>query len=385
MAGREVAQELLDALERRPDLVLLFAPTEVYDHQALLEELRASLGPDVRIAGCTSTAEIGQNGALLGSVTAMGLSLQGDGDSIDVEVFSAQIDDVPDAFPGEDESFRLGRALGEQLSSFGPRLVMLFPDGVFSMPAEVIRGLQQAAGVDFPIVGGCAGEREFKMSHTAQFVGDRVLSRGAVAVGFRGPLRIQCAAGTGFQPLGRERICTKVEGKFVVEIDGEPALEMYRQLLGDEVEQPAFGIAHPLAMLPPDASGDSWSTQGFVIRAVQRADERGALQCGGVVHEGARVRITRATREQLLAGAVETWDRALAKSPNPELAFFYSCAGRKMILGPRHFHAEMERVLAGLPDELPRIGFYTYGELAPLGGAAMHHDETFTVVLMSRE
>ena len=81
-AGRDVALELVEALGAKPDLVMLFMPTELYDHQAVIAALRAAIGPGARIAGCTSMAEIGQVGALTGSVTAMGMCL----DKVGVEV-----------------------------------------------------------------------------------------------------------------------------------------------------------------------------------------------------------------------------------------------------------------------------------------------------------
>ena len=103
----------------------------------------------------------------------------------------------------------------------------------------------------------------------------------------------------------------------------------------ESIDDPVLGVLHPLAMVSSSADGDSWNQHEQVIRVVQKFDERGALLCGGDIHEGALVRITRATREDLLAGAVATCERALARLPEPEAAFIFNCAARKMILG--HF------------------------------------------------
>ncbi|MCA9701228.1 MAG: FIST C-terminal domain-containing protein, partial [Myxococcales bacterium] len=305
---------------------------------------------------------------------------------VGVEVVAAELGGDPGVMPSAEDNLAAGRSLGEQLRAFDPKLVMLFADGVCSMPPELVRGLQETAGSGFPVVGGCASEREHVLVGTAQFIDDRVLSRAVVAVAFRGPLRLQSAAGAGFQSLGRERTCTSVEGKYMLEIDGRPAVEMYQQLLEIEsIDDPVLGVLHPLAMVSSSADGDSWNQHEQVIRVVQKFDERGALLCGGDIHEGALVRITRATREDLLAGAVATCERALARLPEPEAAFIFNCAARKMILGPRHYRAEIDAVFELLPANLPRVGFYTYGELAPVGGRAMYHNATFTIVLMSRE
>ncbi|NVB43226.1 FIST C-terminal domain-containing protein [Pseudenhygromyxa sp. WMMC2535] len=371
-AGHELGHEMIANLGQAPDLVLLFAPAEIYDPASMLAALRETLGPGARIAGCTSFAEIDQHGAKTHSVTAMGMCLF----EVEAELFFAELS-------GDD--LQSGRELGQQIAQFEPKLLLLFPDGVRADPPKLVRGIQELAGVDFPIVGGCAGENAHLLRQTWQFIDDRAMSGGAVAIGLRGPLTIQTSSGSGFEPLGRERVCTRVEDdKLVLEIDGEPAVEMYRQLLGEEiVDNPSAGVTYPLAVLTSaDPGGARWEERPHVIRVVRSFDDRGGLECGGDIREGAKVRITRGSREALVAGATQACERALAELPDPQLALIFNCAGRKMIFGPRHYRDEIDAVYARLPRGVARAGFYTYGELSPVHGEAMYHNETFTILLL---
>ena len=59
---------------------------------------------------------------------------------------------------------------------------------------------------------------------------------------------------------------------------------------------------------------------------------------------------------------------------------FFSCFSRKQVLGPR-YKEECAAAFARLPPGLPKLGFYTFGELSPYDGATTHHESTFTVAL----
>jgi hypothetical protein len=94
------------------------------------------------------------------------------------------------------------------------------------------------------------------------------------------------------------------------------------------------------------------------------------------------VRIMHASRDALIASAAaEVRPPRSPRSPAPSFALIFDCAGRKVVLGSR-YQDELRGPSPGLPAGLPKIGFFTYGELAPHAGRTIHHDETFTAVLL---
>lgn len=62
-----------------------------------------------------------------------------------------------------------------------------------------------------------------------------------------------------------------------------------------------------------------------------------------------------------------------------------SCIGRKLLMGQRVVD-EAEEVKAILPD-MPLIGFYSYGEIAPhkLTGRCELHNQTMTITILGEE
>lgn len=142
-AGRTVAAELLDELGGPPELVLAFVSSRL-DPAKALEGLTSRLPASVKIAGCSSFAEINSEEALEGSVTAMGFR------DIDCEVL--KVDNM-----GTD-SRDAGRRMGLQAQAAGAKLLITFSDGIQGIAADYLRGLQDVLGATFPIVGGVAAE-----------------------------------------------------------------------------------------------------------------------------------------------------------------------------------------------------------------------------------
>jgi len=370
-AGRDAAQELLLELGAAPAAVLLFASAR-YDQAEVLAGFAGELPPSTKIVGCSSYAEINAEEALTGSVTAMGLRLTG----VAFETF--KIDGA-----GAD-SLAVGRAFGAQVKAFAPDLLLLFPDGLKMNGTQFLLGLQEVVGRALPIIGGMAADTG-TFTGTFEYHGRELISGGAVGLGLKGRVQVVTAAKAGWLPVGARRTCTRVEGgKAILELDGRPALHLYKEYLGDRAdEMPAVGIEFPLGIVG-GVHGTQRLPEGeglLLVRAVIGVDEeRKALLCVGDVPAGAEVCMTRAGKEDLIQAADAAADAACAAMPEPALAFVFDCMGRKLVLGAR-YKDELKKSFALLRG-VPTIGFYTYGELSPVQGVTMYHDETFTLALV---
>lgn len=372
-AGRETAAELLAQMSRPPDVVLAFV-TSRHSPERTLEGLFSLLPPRTRLLGCSSFAEIGAEEAIAGSVTIMGIAFER------VEWATFKLD--PAAVRGS--SIAAGRALGERMAGFRPRLVLLLPDGTTVNSTKLVRALQEPLGPHCAVVGGVASEG-FGHGRTFELFDREVIEGGVVALALRGPVTVATAARAGFQPVGVTRTCTRVEDdKLILELDGESALGLYKGFLGPDVAgRPNIGTEFPLALIEGTGGGYMASDErSQVIRWVRQLDEaRGALLCGGDVYEGAKVRLTRATKGDLVAAAASAAAQAQHALPNAKLGLCFDCAGRRLVLGGR-YQEEIRDAFAALDPRLPKIGFYTYGEIAPVDGTNMCHDETFTLALV---
>ena len=71
-----------------------------------------------------------------------------------------------------------------------------------------------------------------------------------VAIGFYGEsLEISCANFGGWTPFGPERLITKSRKNILFELDGKPALDLYKRYLGDKAsELPKSALLYPLSV-----------------------------------------------------------------------------------------------------------------------------------------
>lgn len=370
-AGREVAEELHEQLGAAPDLVLLFAATR-YAGSALLSGLYSLLPAATQVIGCSSYAQINSEGGLVDSVTALGMRLG------PLTAHTAVVEDAAT------DCRAAGRALGEKLKAAEPSLVIVLPDGLHLNSTRLLLGMQDVLGRSCPIIGGEASDAgDFK--RTYQFIGQRVISDGVVAVALRGPLQLKTAARSGWVPIGKTHVVTKVErGNILLTIDDRPALELYKQYLGPRaVEMPAISADFPIGLVSDTATGQKVPDgEILLLRFILGTDEaRQAIILGGECPEGAEVRMTRAGKQDVIGGADQAGQLALAGLPEPSLALIFDCMARKVVLGAR-YKEELHATFSALGAGVPKIGFYGFGELSPVQGVTMHHHETFTMALL---
>lgn len=368
LAGREAASELLAQMGKM-DLVLVFT-TSRHPPERVVEGLFSRLPPSVALVGCSSFAEINAEDALSRSVTAMGLALG----EVAFEVITLE---------SVAESTDAGRDLARRALAFGASLVIVLPDVSAVNGAKLIRGMRERLGTSCAVIGGVPSDHlEYK--GTFQISGQKVLRGGVVAVALKGPIAVTTSAKAGFQPLGAPRTCTRVEGDgLVLELDGVPALDLYREFLGEEVmSRPRIGLEYPLAVVTgPGADYMNSDERSQVIRVVRSLDyERRGVLCSDI-QEGAKVRLTRATKDDLINAAALSAEEAKRGVPSPAFALVFDCAGRRLVLGARH-DEEIKAVRDKLGGDVPMIGFYTFGELSPVEGTPAYHAQTFTIALI---
>ena len=374
-AGLEVAEELVEALGEPPQLVLTFVSTSLDPHRAIAG-LSQGL-PGARIVGCSSYAEINSREALSGSLTAMGLRF---GASVTFETFVHE--------DASSEPFAAGVGFAREVARFAPDLLIVFPDGLAYNCTHLLLGIQSVLGANFPIVGGIAAD-DAKFEETHQFHDARCLSGAVVGVALKGPIQIATAARCGWRPVGATRTVTKVaDGNVLLELDGEPALEFYRTFLGERWdEMPLAGVEFPVGVVGGVLGQQRMEEREDIVllRAIKAIDEeRQAIIFGGDIPLGAKVRMSRATKDDVIAGADQAGVEALARMPQPALALVFDCMARKIALGAR-YKEEIRATFDRLGPDIPKIGFHTFGELSPVDGVTMHHDETFTLALLGLE
>ena len=261
-----------------------------------------------------------------------------------------------------------------------PALLIVTPTVEQFDPTAITVEIGDVLGPTVPVIGGGAvPDIPIVMPWLGgiQFFDDQILTNSLPVLLVSGPLKVSIGVAHGWSPVGRAAVVTRSDDYTVHEIDGEPILDFYSRYLGIGSE-PA--VANPLAILDED-------TGHYYLRAPMKYNESdGSATFFGSVPQGATVRLTMATNEEILGGTEASVAEAMANYPEdatPEAALIASCAVRSMLLGTRT-SAEIERIRAGLNHDLPVSGFYAFGEIAPLGldSTPRFHNETCVTVLI---
>jgi hypothetical protein len=276
---------------------------------------------------------------------------------------------------GEGVSSReAGESLGRAVRGEGLRAVFVLSDGLSVNGTELLGGLDAVLPHGVVVTGGLAGDgTAFRRSW--------VLREGAprsgiiVAVGLYGDaVRVGHGSRGGWDAFGPERLVTRAEGNVLYELDGAPALALYKRYLGERAAAlPSTALLFPVA-IRGDAEGDE-----RVVRTILSVDEAAqSMTFAGDIPSGALVQLMRANIDRLIDGAAQA--SVAARSPSPEaLTIAVSCVGRRLVLGER-VEEELEAAQEAAPDGA-MVGFYSYGEISPLGPGerARLHNQTMTV------
>jgi small ligand-binding sensory domain FIST len=119
------------------------------------------------------------------------------------------------------------------------------------------------------------------------------------------------------------------------------------------------------------------------MRTILGVDEAsGSLTLAGDIDPQGLLRLMHASTDALVDGAEMAAEaaRAMMKSPGPGLALLVSCVGRKIVMGDR-VEEEIEAVAEVFGPGTVVTGFYSNGEISPLGGLleCKLHNQTMTI------
>lgn len=356
----------LPALDSDRTLVIAFAAPEFGADPRPFDDLARAF-PNSRVVGCSTAGEIIGTDLRDGSVVVAAARF----DASTLRTASA-------AVRSSDDSFATGEDIARRLSDPGLRGVLVLSDGLGVNGSELVRGLNSVLPPSVVITGGLAADGD-------RFGATWVLDEGRPATGvvrgiglYGDALRLGHGSMGGWDIFGPERTITRSRANVLHELDGRPALDLYKSYLGElSGGLPATGLLFPLAIRPAGSRPDDPS----LVRTILAVDEdERSMTFAGDMPEGARAQLMRANVDRLIEGAADAALRVERDdSTGPILALGISCVGRRLVLGERT-QEEIEATVECLPDGVQQIGFYSYGEISPhASGLCELHNQTMTL------
>ncbi len=260
--------------------------------------------------------------------------------------------------------------------------VMVFSDGLKVNGTELVAGITSELPPNVALTGGLVGDgSDFK--HT--YVGlDKTPTEGKiVAIGFYGDsLEVSYGSMGGWDVFGPERIITKAKENVLYELDGKPALTIYKEYLGDKAKDlPGSGLLFPLNLRLKTKDGEDQVVR--TILGVNEADQ--SMTFAGTMPEGVSAQLMKANFERLVGGASGAASMIKDTKTKADLAILISCVGRKLVLKDR-IEEETEAIREVFGPETVLTGFYSYGEISPNTPTANQcqlHNQTMTITTFS--
>lgn len=358
----------------KPQLVWVFGGIQRFTAPDLLPNLKAAFG-DAQLLGCSTAGEIGKEGVSDNAVVITALHF----DKTDASGFAIATTDIS----GMDDSAGAGERLAQQLKRPDLHNVVVLGQGVNINGSALIDGFQKVLPSNITLSGGLAADAgAFKETWTLS--SQCISNTQIVAIGFNSP-HIKVSHGTfhGWQPFGPSRKVTRASGNVLFELDGEPALDVYKKYLGDYAKDlPASGLLFPFSMMGQDQNATG------LIRTILGIDEAtGSLILAGDVYQDGYLKLMHANTDSLVDGAEQAAESAGQGQDTDQASFalLVSCIGRKLVMGAR-VDEEVEAVADVFGKKSVVTGFYSNGEISPLlkGGVECKlHNQTMTITHIS--
>lgn len=358
------------ALDSPKTLVIIFGASEYIENPEPIEKLIKAF-PQSKIIGCSTAGEIIGSTVTDASIVASVVKFR----DTELQEISTEVKDVKN-------SFKAGEKIARELNNKQLKGVFVLSDGLVVNGSQLISGLNSVLPQEIIVTGGLAGDSD-RFKKTWVIAKRQLRPHYISAIGFYGDkIKIGHGSRGGWDTFGPERHITKSEDNVLYELDGKPALQLYKEYLGELSKGlPATALLFPLAIRKN-------ANHHEIVRTILGIDEKKqSMTFAGDVPKGYLAKLMRANFDRLITGANEAAKAAgnAQKNKKDVLAVAISCVGRKLLL-KQYTEEETESTLESLPKGTQQIGFYSYGEISPFGiGYCDLHNQTMTLTTFSEE
>lgn len=293
----------------------------------------------------------------------------------------------------QENNFKAGEAAGNLVKQcrVDPSVLFVFPDTFSFQSHTFFDGFESGYGY-LPLIGGTAAE-DGREDKTYQMQGDQVAYDAVAGLTLGGNLRAEIGITKSCQPLGEPLRITRAEGNMIYEMDGRPAYDLLLECLSKlEFAIPAAATNSDQILeriflgLPMRSFQTDFTHSHYLIRNIMGVNiKKGMLACVTPVEEGEFVTFAmrdpafaRQDLKRTLEDLRERFDPA-----DPGFGVYFNCCARGKSLYGRS-NEDIFLIRRYFP-RLPLIGFFTYGEMAPVDHVNHLHHYSGVLALFSEK
>lgn len=347
-AGKETATKATEGLNAK--IGLLFNSVG-YDQKKLIEGIK-SVAKDVDVIGCTSSA---------GIITPDGYMIDEDGTA---GMLTLGGDDLTVACYGMAKG-KSARETGREVAKKALEKAGLdyAPDYFFMSASpteeeEYIKGIQDIIG-RVPCFGGSAADNTVEGKWSI-FYNDTIFNDGVVAAFFYTANDIATVYTGAYNETKDMGIITKLnDTRVLAEIDGEPALDKYKNWRGLDDEAVTGGNLLVTTITSPLGVKDRLGNLTAIRHPMNGNDDK-SMNIGANLAVGTTVIRMEATVDELINSTEKTLKELKKKCPNAAGYLLIHCGGRRLGIGDRM--NEVYEQLKKEAGDVPFLVAFTFGE-----------------------
>jgi hypothetical protein len=343
-------KNLLSSLQvAETDLAIIFSDKSFLLQPEIREAIKSKFSPS-QLIGCSTSGGIQANELFDGTFILNLVSLK-----------HTRFKKASVTFQNTSESFKTGKELVSKL--LGPDLkhILVFSDGYAINGSRLVEGMNATVTQGVTISGGLAGDNaDFNSTRVCNESND-FMENTVTAIGLYGDrVKISCGSFGGWEEFGIERVVTKSVENVVYEIDGKPALDLYKTYLGDKAKDlPSSALLFPLSFKEKE------NHEPLVRTILSVNEENKSMVFAGNIPQGAHVKLMK-TATNNLVNMLELSEKMArfqgVKDIEEGLVLMVSCIGRKLVL-KQLTQDEIEAVVNRFNPHFKFTGFYSYGEI----------------------
>ena len=357
--SRALRESMADGF--KPSLAFVFLSVK-QDIKAIADLLSQH---SVQVFGATSGGEIADSEISQGGISILLLDMD-----------SANFRILHDDYTGRDVA-EVAKAMTAEASTIFARPAFLICNSIekpqdIGLGEKILQSVSQVAGNDITIWGGGAGD-DLMFKETFVFNNSNMTNKGILMLVLNeDKILVKGKAASGMKPIGTEKVITKSEGSWILEIDNQPATDLVMKYMGESLSPEDFKDFNLklifLNLLREDGSSIIRSTMGFNM------DTKG-ITVSGKIKPGDKFRFTLLPDFDVLTEVSENAKQFQeTEMPEADALVMFSCIGRIDAFGPM-----TSEELQGIQSvyKVPMAGFFSYGEYGrATGGGNEFHNMT---------
>lgn len=376
--GEDAAKTALNQLPKgtHPNLAIVFCSIK-FAYDQVIQGIKNVIG-DTKVIGCSSAGEFNEKKVTSDGVVCALIAS-------DTHRFYSGLGKQLKEDPMQSAGFAAAR-FPKNVPGFPHKSAILLLDGLAGSGEEAVLAAASILGPEVKFAGGAAAD-ELKFMQTVVFEDKQIASDALVLNLIASKTPVIITVKHGHKPLSPPLKITRAEKNILYEIEGRPAIEVWKDYVRDEAKKHGFDVdtfksPKEFSKILLKYEAGLMTGSDYKIRFPLSVNPDGSLNFVCSIMQGSVIKIMDSQPKDQVAAAREAAEAAMKEAAGLKIAgaIVFDCVCRAMILEDKFIEAV--DAIKHVFGNIPLIGFETYGEIAMQVGQLSGFHNTTTVIML---